>query len=90
MPPRRNTKRLRKRQRVYQRDQYTCKLCGALLTDQTATLDHIIPRSKGGSGAITNLVTACRSCNQKKGDKMMRDYGYEFNHWTYQWERKSS
>jgi 5-methylcytosine-specific restriction endonuclease McrA len=85
-----NLRKQRKRQHIYERDGYTCKLCRAPLTPETATLDHVIPRSKGGSGAVNNLVTACRTCNQKKGDKLMRDYGYEWNHWEYRWEKRST
>lgn len=86
--PRVNGKKLRKRLAVYQRDGYQCKLCGKQVTKKTATLDHVIPRSKGGTGAMNNLVTACAPCNRKKDDKLMRDYGYEWNHWTYEWEKR--
>jgi 5-methylcytosine-specific restriction endonuclease McrA len=90
VPPRVNSRSKRKRLYIYERDNYTCKLCGRKLTYETATLDHVIPRSKGGSGAINNLVTACAPCNREKDDKMMRDYGYEWNHWTYEWEKHGS
>lgn len=88
MAPRVNQRKKRKRLLVYERDNYTCKLwCGRVLTYEEATLDHVIPRSKGGSGAMQNLVTACRSCNQRKDDMMMREHGYEWNHWTFEWEK---
>lgn len=85
--PRVDGRKRRKRLYVYQRDQYCCKLCGKALTYEEATLDHVIPRSKGGSGSINNLVTACKPCNQSKDDKLMRDHGYEWNHWTMEWEK---
>lgn len=89
--PRVNGKALRKRLFVYERDGYRCKLfCGRTLTLETATLDHVIPRSRGGSGAINNLVTACASCNRRKDDKLMRDHGYEWNHWSMEWEKRGN
>lgn len=87
MAPRINERKRRKRLAVYQRDLYRCKLCGKQLTYEDATLDHVIPRSRGGSGALNNLVTACKPCNQWKDDKMMREHGYEWNHWTMEWEK---
>lgn len=52
-----------------------CALCGVqmclLAGDPTcATLDHVVPRSRGGTDAITNLQLACSRCNQAKGDEM--------------------
>ncbi|GAB4128309.1 MAG: HNH endonuclease [Raineya sp.] len=53
------------RQNVFKRDNYQCQYCGAT-TD--LTLDHVLPRSRGGKSSWTNLVTACKTCNSKKGD----------------------
>lgn len=52
---------------VYERDEFTCQLCGA--TDDL-TLDHIIPWSHGGSDTITNLRVLCRSCNSSRGNRI--------------------
>lgn len=54
--------------RVMKRDRFTCTYCGASGTENELQVDHIIPSSKGGSNHISNLTTACVSCNQKKSD----------------------
>ena len=58
------------RQAVFKRDGFKCVFCGA--TDDL-TLDHVIPRSKGGSSNPDNLQTLCRSCNTSKGNKLDSD-----------------
>lgn len=59
------------RKNVLQRDNHECQYCGISLTSKTATLDHIVPRSKGGSTDFLNLVTCCQRCNNKKGSKYL-------------------
>jgi 5-methylcytosine-specific restriction endonuclease McrA len=51
------------------RDRYTCQYCQGIFSERTLTLDHVIPKSKGGSSRWENLVAACRKCNSKKADK---------------------
>lgn len=61
---------------VWIRDQWECVYCAVAVVDPldnpprgiTATVDHIIPRSKGGSHRSSNLVTACWNCNKKRGN----------------------
>ena len=53
---------------VYKRDENKCQYCGST---RHLTIDHVIPKSKGGSEEWTNLVVACSSCNTKKGDKLL-------------------
>lgn len=68
-------KRLRvrvNRQRIIKRDNHSCVYCGS---KRDLTIDHLIPKSKGGKNTWDNLVTCCISCNSKKGDKML----YETN-----------
>jgi 5-methylcytosine-specific restriction endonuclease McrA len=50
------------------RDGCTCQYCGRRLSPSRLTIDHIIPRSRGGSDDWDNLVVACIDCNIKKGD----------------------
>lgn len=52
---------------VMLRDLNTCQYCGDSPGRQELTVDHIIPRSRGGAHSWQNLVTACKRCNQKKG-----------------------
>ncbi len=57
------------RKAIFVRDNYTCAYCGKTVSDKSATIDHVIPKSKGGMWVWENLVTSCTSCNQKKGDR---------------------
>ncbi|SHM43425.1 5-methylcytosine-specific restriction endonuclease McrA [Cyclobacterium lianum] len=60
------------RNNLYKRDQHSCQYCG---TDKGLTLDHVVPRSKGGKTSWKNLVTACHRCNTVKGDKTPEQAG---------------
>ena len=51
------------------RDQNKCQYCGNEFPTDKLTLDHILPKSKGGKNTWMNLVAACKKCNQKKGDR---------------------
>ena len=59
------------RKEVFIRDNYTCQYCGTKTRD--LTLDHVIPRSKGGPHTWDNLVSACKGCNHRKGGKMLNE-----------------
>lgn len=54
------------RMNVFRRDGYKCGYCGS---KHDLTVDHVIPLSKGGKNTWDNVVTACFSCNSKKGDR---------------------
>jgi CRISPR/Cas system Type II protein with McrA/HNH and RuvC-like nuclease domain len=54
------------RPRIYKRDNYECVYCGS---KKDLTLDHVLPKSRGGGNDWTNLVTSCFKCNLKKGNK---------------------
>jgi 5-methylcytosine-specific restriction endonuclease McrA len=58
--------RLCKRE-IFRRDRYSCQYCGA--HSRRLTIDHLVPRHLGGEHSWTNLVTACPSCNLKKGGR---------------------
>ena len=58
-----------KRLRIYMRDKFRCQYCGEKKTAQALTLDHILPRSRGGDNSPVNIVTACINCNTRKGNR---------------------
>src|SRR5260370_1239524 len=59
------------RSNILLRDDETCQYCGKRSRD--LTLDHIIPRSRGGQSTWENLVASCRSCNGKKGNRLLQE-----------------
>jgi 5-methylcytosine-specific restriction endonuclease McrA len=73
-------KNIRKRKRftkanVLERDGFTCQYTGMKLTKATATIDHVVPRSKGGKTSWDNCVASHISVNNKKGDKSNAEAG---------------
>lgn len=60
------------RREVLRRDHHTCQYCG---TTRHLTLDHVIPRSKGGPHTWDNVVAACATCNGRKGDRLPHEAG---------------
>lgn len=54
------------RSRIYKRDGHECVYCGS---KKNLTLDHVIPKSRGGTNDWTNLVTCCSKCNRDKDNK---------------------
>ncbi|WP_287930571.1 HNH endonuclease [Thermus sp.] len=61
------------RRNILRRDRYTCQYCGR--RGGELTVDHVLPRSRGGRSTWENLVAACRSCNLKKGDRTPEEAG---------------
>jgi 5-methylcytosine-specific restriction endonuclease McrA len=61
------------RKAIYERDHYTCYICGKEFTEGHLTLDHVIPLSRGGKNSWENLATCCRQCNWNKGDKLLHE-----------------
>tara|TARA_R100000664_G_scaffold31268_1_gene44720 strand:+ start:649 stop:1173 length:525 start_codon:yes stop_codon:yes gene_type:complete len=57
------------RSNVIWRDNNTCQYCRTEYKSSELTIDHVMPRSRGGENTWTNLVTCCKKCNQKKRDR---------------------
>ncbi len=57
------------RKNVFIRDQYTCQYCHTNFPPALLTLDHVMPRSRGGATVWENVATACKKCNTKKGNQ---------------------
>lgn len=57
------------RRTVLARDHYTCQYCNAQPGKAQLTIDHVLPRSRGGEARWENVVTACAACNRRKGDR---------------------
>ncbi|MGY6500224.1 MAG: HNH endonuclease [Acidimicrobiales bacterium] len=57
------------RRAVFHRDQGTCQYCG----NKAESIDHVVPRSRGGEHDWCNVVAACRRCNAHKGDRLLSE-----------------
>ncbi len=80
------------RKGILVRDDYTCIYCGVtvgtlvknkVLTRQDFSIDHILPRSRGGRDTWTNTACACASCNHRKGNRLPNEAGMKLR-----WEPK--
>ena len=63
-----------RREEIFRRDGYACHYCGSSGKAETQTIDHKVPRTLGGTNDPANLLTACRSCNLKKGERSYAAY----------------
>ena len=70
--PRDTSRRKITRRAVFARDDWTCQYCGAR---SNLTVDHVVPRSKGGESTWENIVASCAPCNRRKGDMLPRQVG---------------
>ena len=61
------------RKNILLRDRNTCQYCGTVLGSSELTLDHVMPRSRGGNSSWENLVTCCHPCNRRKGNQMPQE-----------------
>jgi hypothetical protein len=61
------------RANILLRDEETCQYCGK--HSRELTLDHVVPRSRGGQSTWENLVACCRACNGRKGNRNLKDVG---------------
>ncbi|EFV12539.2 HNH endonuclease [Segniliparus rugosus] len=57
---------------VVARDKHRCVYCGG----KPETIDHVVPRSRGGQHVWTNVVAACQKCNHKKGNRLLSELGW--------------
>lgn len=57
------------RRNIFVRDNYTCAYCLSQPGVENLSIDHIIPKSRGGKETWANLITACKDCNCRKGDR---------------------
>ena len=67
--PRHESRKISRRA-VFARDGYTCQYCG---TGSHLTMDHVVPRSRGGQTTWTNVVAACLRCNLLKGNRTLEE-----------------
>jgi 5-methylcytosine-specific restriction endonuclease McrA len=63
---------------IFHRDQYTCQYCGK--QSHQLTLDHVIPRYRGGEHVWENVVSACITCNRRKAGKTPQEAGMKLTH----------
>jgi 5-methylcytosine-specific restriction endonuclease McrA len=63
------------RKNVWVRDEGKCQYCGIHVSPDSYTLDHVVPKTRGGTTHWGNVVTCCYPCNQKKGDKSVQQAG---------------
>ena len=61
------------RKNILLRDNNTCQYCDKQFPESELTIDHVIPRSKGGANVWENVAAACKPCNQKKRDYLIEN-----------------
>jgi 5-methylcytosine-specific restriction endonuclease McrA len=69
------------RKRLYRRDDNQCVYCG---NKKSLTIDHVLPKSRGGKNTWTNLVTCCNTCNLKKGNRTPEEAGMKLRQKPYE------
>lgn len=62
------------RNNIFKRDGFECVYCGS---KKDLTLDHVLPKSKGGNDSWDNLVSCCKKCNNEKDDLLLEEWGKE-------------
>src|SRR3954468_13566445 len=61
------------RKNILLRDRNTCQYCGEVMASGELTLDHVVPRSRGGLSTWENLVACCHGCNREKGNQLLAE-----------------
>lgn len=62
---------------LFARDRNVCLYCGSEHLDRALTRDHVVPKSRGGGDSWDNVVSACRRCNHRKGDRLLHECSME-------------
>lgn len=84
------------RRNIYERDAYTCQYCGKTCATPTITIDHVMPKVRGGNNSWINMVTSCKKCNCKKGARTPEEANMPLLHkpiqpkipWMLKWKNK--
>ena len=63
-----------KREEIFERDEWRCVYCGVQFTAAALTVDHVQPQMRGGDGSGGNVVTACATCNLRKGHRRLAEF----------------
>lgn len=74
------------RRAILARDRHTCQYCSA----PAESIDHVLPRSRGGTNAWENVVACCRRCNVRKADRLPHEIGLNLSRspkppWRFGW-----
>lgn len=68
------------RKNIFLRDRFTCQYCHKVFNSADLTLDHVIPRSRGGETSWENLVACCHRCNNRKGSRTPEEANLKLLH----------
>ncbi len=63
-----------KREDIFARDDWRCVYCGEQFQPEALTIDHVQPQARGGDNSGGNVVTACATCNLRKGHRRLADF----------------
>ena len=74
------------RQSIFESWEYKCAYCDKELDTKSATIDHIVPKYKGGHNVKSNMVCSCSKCNRSKGSVLLEDW-YNSSNSHYSEER---
>jgi 5-methylcytosine-specific restriction endonuclease McrA len=68
------------RKNILARDGYRCQYCGKRFAASDLSIDHVVPKSRGGKSIWTNVAASCGRCNTRKGDRMPEEAGMRLQH----------
>jgi 5-methylcytosine-specific restriction endonuclease McrA len=63
------------RRNLYRRDNFTCQYCGSQPGTELLSIDHVVPRSRGGRSTWENCVLSCIDCNKRKANRTLEEAG---------------